>query len=601
MMSQSSTKWSFWNAILFLCGVIVLIGVSTFLAILLLQHFRDPTQLWAAISTVFTLFGALLALAAAVALVSLAVSYLSLNGKLQQAQVYLAQARLHLDEYNQLSHQKNEIERKVHDLLRLYDGLPEQPHVSEVNHIKSLIKQVLTSEAADFEARLLARAVQQDWQAKQAFNAASTQENETAWQQAAQQWQQAGVLWQMVLAAVPEFLQLGQQKHFLATQLNQALALKNAAAFNGTDRQPEFYRRLHDLYLPLLLTEKSKDGELNQMIHYAAHQSGIQAYQEGEVLWQQGSQNLAEVRQKWFYAQQYFQKALEMNENNVESAYQWGNLLEREARLVAQSDSQKLPEARQLWLAAREKYRMALDVDEQRTEAAFNWGNTLTDEATALVQTSTEHLAEARILWQSAREKFAQALDITPEFDAAAHNAGMTFNKEADAVLQINQNADEARSLWKQAGEHFQAALEINKNRFETANSWGLVLAKEADLLVQLDEANVGEAQRLWQLAEQRFHRALEIEPNLQAAAANWRTILYHEISVLGDDNAAKRDLLLVAREKVAALALVSPQHEQSVLVQELADFIQKKINELENVNVLQPPVAQFRPVTSAD
>ncbi len=596
-MSQSSSKWTFWNAILFLCGVIVLIGMSTFLAITLLQHFRDPTQLWLAATNLFTLFGVLLATGVAFALLTVAISYVSLNGKLQQAQAYLAQARLHLDEYTQLSRQERMIEENVYQLAKAYDAFSAHPHVSEVEYVQSLIKQILSSEFADFEARLMARAVQQDWQAKQLFNIAKSQSNEQLWQQTISQLQQAALLWQTVLTAAPEFLQINQQKHFFAAKLNQSIALQNLAMIDGTSQQAEYYQELQSLYQPLLAAEKSKDNELNQMFNFAAYQSGVQTYQEGEWLWQQNSKNLADVRKKWYQAQQYFQKALEMQPNDAESAYQWGVLLEREARLVAQTDASQLAEAKRLWLAAREKYRIALDIDGNRADAAFNWGNSLSDEATALVQTDATQLSEARILWQSAREKFTQALDINAHFDAAAHHSGMTLMKEADAGLRINQNINDARSLWKQAGESFQMALDINKLRFETANLWGLVLAKEADLLVKLGDDHVDEALHLWQLAQQRFHRALEIEPNLQAAASNWRTVLSHESNLLDVD--AQRDLWQAAHDKIESLQQVSPEHTQSEAISHLAMFVQQEQEKLPSNAALEPPA--FRPITRND
>lgn len=597
-MRSAATKWTIGNVLGLLLGMMVFLGISVFMAMLLLQYFKHPTHLWAMATNVFMLFGVLLGVGVAFALLAGVISYLSLNDKLQQAQSYLAQARLHLDEYKQLSRGEERIQQQVYELMRAYDNLAEPAPISEVNHINHLIKQVLSSEFADFEARLFARAVQDDWQAKQLFISAQSQNEENAWQQALQKWRETTFLWQTVLAAAPANLYVGLQKRFLTAQFHQILSLQKWAVFHGTSQQPEYYRQLNALYQPLLLAEKGKDAGLNQLLNQAAYQAGVQFYQEGESLWQQGSQNLAQVRKKWLYAQQAFQQALHTNANDADSATQWGHLLEREARLVAQSDANKLPEARQLWLAAREKYRMALDIDENRAEAAFNWGNTLSDEATALVQTDIHQLSEARFLWQTAREKFKQAIDAQPQFDVAAHNTGMTFNKEGDAVLHIHQNEEEVRALWKQAGEAFQAALDINPERYETANSWGLVLAKEADLLVQLDVINVPEAKRLWQLAQQRFHRALEIEPNLQAAAANWRTILSHENSVLEADG--QLALLQATREKIASLQHISEAHAQSLVIGDLAAYVEQVLRPLlAEQNVLQPP--EFRPITRSE
>lgn len=612
-MSASSTKWTFWRVLIGIMALVVFLGMTVFLSMTLTQYFKTPEQLWNASTPVFILIGVLLAVGVAFALLAMAISYLSLNDKLQQAHSYLAQARLHLDEYKQHSREEHHIQQKVYELVRHYDTLPLHAHTSEIHYLNTLIKHITTSEFADFEARLIARAVQKDWQAKQSFQAAQSQETELAWQHTIHQLQEAAFLWQSIKLASPEFLQLGQQKRFLATQFHQAQAWQALAQLNGLYKQPEYYRQLHALYQPLLLSEPSHDEALNQMLNDAAYQSGIQTYQEGEWLWQQSPHNLAQVRRKWADAQQAFAKALSIYPKDSESAAQWGHLLEREARLVAQSDAKKLPEARQLWLAAREKYRMVLDIDSQRADAAFNWGNTLSDEATALIQTSPEQLDKARFLWQSAREKYEHALEIQPQFDHASHQIGMTFNKEADAVLHLQQNTDEARYLWKSAGAAFQLALDRNPARFETVNSWGLVLAKEADLLAQLNDIHLPEAVRLWQLAQQRFHRALELEPSLQAASANWRTILSHELNVLDDDE--QHTLLQNTYDKVLSLQHISPEHQQSTVIQDLANYIQKllsqyvddddndvedddddEVDDEEQNDILQPPA--FRPFT---
>lgn len=599
MMSASSQRWTMGQILCWLMGLVAFVALSVFLALTLMRHFPNAEALWSASSQLFILLGVMLAGGVGFAVLAMAVAYLSLNHKLDLAHSHLAQARLLLDDHKNQARETTQIQQQVYELVSHYESLSEHPHVSEVHYLHKLIKQILSSEFADFEARLIARAVQHDWQAKQGLQQAQSQPTEALWQKNQYQWQQAAFLWQSISLASPEFLQLGQQRRFLAAQFHQAHALQSLAQLNGMTRQPEYYRQLHALYLPLLLSEKSHDDQINQMINEAAYQSGVQTYQEGEYWWQLGSQNFAQVRKKWADAQLAFKKALEMHPNDSESAAQWGHLLEREARLVAQSDANKLSEARKLWLAAREKYRMVLDMDKQRADAAFNWGNTFSDEATALIQTDGARLGEARVLWQSARERYEQTIEINRQFDAAHHQTGMTFNKEADAVLHIQQSTDEARYLWKSAGEHFQAALDINPARFETANSWGLVLAKEADLLVQLSSEHVPEAKRLWQLAQQRFHRALEIEPTLQAASANWRTILSHELNVLSPEEAS--NLLNETHEKVLALQQISPAHQQSNVIADLASFVKQALNKhapspSDNGAHLQPP--EFRPIT---
>lgn len=599
MNQNSASKWTFGHVVLFLVGVIALIGVSTFLAMTLTQHYREPSQLWAMATDMFTLFGILLGVGVAFALLAVAVSLLALNQKLYESQNYLAQARLHLDEYKQLTHQEKLVQEKVHKLIDLHQNLPDTaPYGLEVETIFSLVKPILSSEFADFEARLVARAVQQDIQAKQMIHYAQNQPSLQVWGDVVQQFETVSRLWHVLLSAGTDGLYDYFQYHYLTAKLYQATATQHFAIFNGTAQQPEHYRQLNHLYAPFLaLSGKTKNTSVNQLINQAAYQNAMLSFQEGEILWQK-HQDMAEVGQKWQQAKQYFQAASLAQPNDAETPYQYGSLLEREARLMAQTDADKLPQARQLWLQAREQYCLALDIQPKKAEAAFNWGNTLADEATALVQTDADTLPEARVLWHNAREKFKQTLMIDANFDSAAYHAGMVFNKEADATLQLNQNTDDACGLWKQAGEQFQAALSINSMRFDAANSWGLVLAKEADLLFRLDSQNLSEAQRLWQLAQQRFHLALEIEPNLSAAAANWRTVLMNESALLS--NTEKLSLWKNAHDKIAALRQMSLNHAGSLSISELAETISQQLHQQESI--MQPqPVAQLRSTIASE
>ena len=565
MNHQSSTKWSFWQTILLLIGIVMLIGVSTFLAMMLMQHYPNPDELWAMATNMFTLFGLLLGVGVAFALLAAAVSFLALNQKLYEAQSYLAQARLHLDDYKQLSHQENLIQDKIHQLIKYHQSLlltPVNTNSMEVEPILSLSKQITTSEFANFEARLLARTIEQDIYAKQAVHLAQNQPN------------------------------------YLSAKLYQATATQHLAMLNGTAQQNAHYRQLDALYAPVLaLNGASKDAQTNHLISQAAYQNAMLAYQEGEILWQE-NQNIESVSHKWYEAKQSFQAAFQLQRDDAEIPYQYGSLLEREARLIAQTDAQRLPEARQLWLQAREQYRLALDIQPQKPEALLNWGNTFADEATAIVQTSADTLPEARILWQNAREKFQQTLEIQPNFDAAAYNAGMTLNKESDIILHLNQNVDEVCQLWQQAGERFQAALSINPSRYDAANSWGLVLAKEADLRFKMGHDNLPQAQKLWQSAQQRFHHALELEPELQAAATNWRTVLTNESNVVNQTN--RKVLWQTASDKIASLRQMSPNHAASESIKELADVIQQQLLKVESMNQLQP-VGQLRSTVKSE
>lgn len=600
MNHQISSKWTLWHSFLFLAGIIILTGISTFLAIILMEHFHNSQQLWEIATNMFTLFGILLAIGVAFALLATAVSFMSLNHKLHEAQGYLAQARLHLDEYKQLSSQKKLIEDKAYQLVKLHQALPvASVHEFEIQPIITLVKNVVSSEFADFEVRLLARAIQQDVDAKKAINYAQMNPDIHSWRDAVQQFEASSYLWKVLLSARSDILSHYFRVNYFSAQLNQATAAQHLAALNGSAQHPEHYRYLETLYAPVLaMVGKYKDADIGYLINQAAHQNAMLAYQEGEVLWQK-NQDIVEVSQKWQDAKQYFQTALSAKYDDVESAYQYGSLLEREARLVAQTDAQRLPEAHQLWQQAREQYRYTLDILPSKAEAAFSWANTLSDEATALVQTNSDSLAEAKVLWHDARDKYNQAIDIKQDFDSAAYNAGMTFNKEADTILHFNQNVEEARSLWKQAGEQFQVTLSIQPSRCDAANSWGLVLAKEADLLYRLDaDTHLLEAQRLWQLAQQRFHLALEIEPNLQAAATNWRTVLLNESSTI-PNQADKLALWQVANDKVVALCQMSSNHASSVYINELAEVIRQQILKLESVNQLQP-VAQLRSTASS-
>lgn len=601
MNHQSSAKWSFWQTILLLIGIVMLIGVSTFLAMMLMQHYPNPDELWAMATNMFTLFGLLLGVGVAFALLAAAVSFLALNQKLYEAQSYLAQARLHLDDYKQLSHQENLIQDKIHQLIKYHQSLlltPVNTNSMEVEPILSLSKQITTSEFANFEARLLARTIEQDIYAKQAVHLAQNQPSIYTWRDAMQQFEQASYLWQAMLSASSDNLLNYIRNNYLSAKLYQATATQHLAMLNGTAQQNAHYRQLDALYAPVLaLNGASKDAQTNHLISQAAYQNAMLAYQEGEILWQE-NQNIESVSHKWYEAKQSFQAAFQLQRDDAEIPYQYGSLLEREARLIAQTDAQRLPEARQLWLQAREQYRLALDIQPKKPEALLNWGNTFADEATAIVQTNADTLPEARILWQNAREKFQQTLEIQPNFDAAAYNAGMTLNKEADIILHLNQNVDEVCQLWQQAGERFQAALSINPSRYDVVNSWGLVLAKEADLRFKMGHDNLPQAQKLWQSAQQRFHHALELEPELQAAATNWRTVLTNESNVVNQTN--RKVLWQTASDKIASLRQMSPNHAASESIKELADVIQQQLLKVESMNQLQP-VGQLRSTVKSE
>lgn len=593
-MSQSSSKWSIWNVFVFLLGIVLMLAATTFLALMLMQHYSgNPAQLWAAATSLFTLFGVLLASGIAFAVLAAAMSYLSVNAKLKEAHQHLAQARQHLSDYQALSTQQQQMNAQTQTLWQEYQQLPSKT-AQDTKTVRHLAQRILASEHAQFEQRLLAHTIMQDCDADEASRHAYRFPESETWLKAAHVAESTAIHWQVLsMAAQAEDMPLFQQAYLdnrmlQANALNAQLDLDFPENSSSPLLNREHYQRMYALYAPILAhAEQATATRYKHIVQETAHRCGLALFREGVALSQYDENAFAEVRRLWQQARAHYQKALSVQPKDNEAALLCGEILDQEARMLVQADVQTLPEARKLWLSARDYYRLAIDI-EPNTVAAYHWGDTLMDEATALVQADTENLPEARILWQQAREKFQHTLSINPNFAEAAYRIGMVLNKEADAILQIKQNIGETRHLWKQSTEYFQMAFNLNGDSAETVNGWGLVLAKEADLVAQLDDSDVDEARHLWQLAQQKFHRALEIDANLQPASINWRTVLSHEASVLQQQE-EKRAFWQMAQEKIYSLLRVSERHQHSAPIQELAEFVRQEMVKLESMQQLQP------------
>lgn len=592
-MSQSSSKWSVGNVFLFLLGIALLLATATFLALTLMQHYSgNPAQLWAAASSLFTLFGALLALGMAFAVLAAAMSYLSVNNKLKEAHQHLAQAQQHLLNYQSLSMQQQQMDTQTQELLKEYQQLPSKT-AQDTKTVRHLAQRILASQHAQFEQRLLAHTIVQDCDADELSRQAYRFPEAETWLKAAHLAEITATHWQVLSMAATQDNIAAFQQAYLDNRVLQANALNAQLDANFPENSPplinrEHYRQMYALYAPILAqAEQGQAKRAKQVIQETAHRCGLALFREGVSLLQYDNQSINEVRRLWQQAQSYYQKALATQPKDQDAALLCGEIFDQEARLLVQTDVNTLPEARKLWLSARDFYRSAIDI-EPSALAAYHWGDTLMDEATSLVQADEENLPEARILWQQAREKYQQSLSINPNFSEAAYRIGLALNKEADAILHIKQNIGETRHLWKQSTDYFQMAFNLNGDNAETVNGWGLVLAKEADLVAQLDENDLNEAYRLWQLAEQKFHRALEIDPNLQSASMNWRTVLLHEANALPSTE-EKQALWLKTQEKAYALLHVSERHQQAMPVQELAEFIRQELLKLESAQQLQP------------